>query len=335
MISTSRQTKKWFFPLFGLLTTLLIFYLIFTEVNLGALIDALKQARYSYALPAVVLLLIGLVARGLRWRALLGNGFPLIRAFSIMNIAYLMNGLLPFRMGEAARAYLASRGEQALPVFQTVSTIIVERLLDVLAVLVVIGLALASGPLPKEIQTAGIVATAVVVGGFLGLIVLSQRRAFVQRMVNFGFSFLARLGIQNRAVQERFSVWLNHFLDGLKPLTMPGLLLQALGYTAISWILSIWSGYILMLSFFPEASWSATFLYMAASALAVAVPAAPGNLGPFELSILLALNASGYGDSPDTVIAFALFVHGVNLAINVTTGIAGFVTEGISLKQLY
>jgi uncharacterized membrane protein YbhN (UPF0104 family) len=89
-----------------------------------------------------------------------------------------------------------------------------------------------------------------------------------------------------------------------------------------------------MLSFFPQASWAATFLYMAASSLAVAVPA-PGNLGPFELSILLALNASGYGDSQDTVIAFALFVHGVNLAINVTTGVIGLITEGISLKQLY
>jgi uncharacterized membrane protein YbhN (UPF0104 family) len=153
-------------------------------------------------------------------------------------------------------------------------------------------------------------------------------------LVTVSFDFLARLGFQNRQFQERFLIWLNHFLDGLKPLTIPGLLFQALSYTAISWILSVCAGYILMLSFFPQASWSATFLYMAASSLAVAVPA-PGNLGPFELSILLALNASGYGDSQDTVIAFALFVHGVNLAINVTTGVIGLITEGISLKQLY
>jgi uncharacterized protein (TIRG00374 family) len=317
-----------------MLTTLLIFSLIFTQVNFSALAAALTQARYIYALPAVLLLLIALGVRALRWHVLLGNGFSLIRTFSIMNIAYMLNGLLPFRMGEAARAYLASRGERPLPIFHTVSTIIVERLLDVLAVLIVIGLALATGPLPIEIQTAGIIAMIVVVVGFLVLVILSRQRAFVQQMVAVSFDFLARMGIQNREVQERFFIWLNHFLDGLKPLTIQGLLFQALSYTAICWILSVCAGYILMLSFFPEASWPATFLYMAASSLAVAVPT-PGNLGPFELSILLALNATGYGDSQDTVIAFALFVHGVNLVINVTTGIIGIITEGISLKQLY
>jgi uncharacterized protein (TIRG00374 family) len=332
---TARQTRRWFLPLAGVLITLLIFYLIFKQVNLSAFAAALRQARYIYAVPAVLLLLIGLGARALRWRVLLGNDFPLIRAFSIMNIAYMMNALLPFRVGEAARAYLASRGEHPMPIFQTVSTIIVERLLDVLALVVVIGLALASGPLPKEIQTAGVVTTVMVVVGFLVLVLLSRQRALAQQVLTVIFRLLSRFGIQSAVFQEKLSRWLNHFLDGLQPLTDPGRLLRAVGYTAISWILSLWAGYLLMVSFFSDATWAATFMYMAASSLAIAVPAAPGNLGPFELSILLALNASGYADVPDTVIAFALFVHGVYLVINVATGLIGMVTEGISLRQLY
>jgi len=331
--SVLQQTRKWFLPLLGILTTLLILFLIFTQVDFSALNTALKQARYIYAVPALLLLLISLVVKGLRWHILLGNGFPLIRAFHILNIANLMNGLLPFRMGEAARAYLTTRGENPMPIFHTVSTIVVERLLDVLALLVVIGLALANGPLPVEIQRAGIFATLLVVVGFLVLVILSQQRVFMQKIVTAIFNFLARFGIHNRGIQERFMLWLNHFLDGLKPLTTPRLLFLVLGYTTISWILALCAGFILMLSFFPQASWPATFLYMAASSLSVAVPT-PGNLGPFELSILLALNASGYSGLQDTVIAFALFVHGVYLALNAITGIIGLIAEGISLKQL-
>ncbi|MBZ0294021.1 MAG: flippase-like domain-containing protein [Anaerolineae bacterium] len=335
MTTTAQQNRRWVLPLVGVLITLFIFYLIFTQVNLGAFAAALRQARYIYAVPALLMLLVGLGARALRWRALLGNRFPLIRAFSIMNIAYMMNALLPFRMGEAARAYLVSRGEGALPIFQTVSSIIVERLLDVLALVVVIGLALASGPLPAEIQTAGVFTTIMSVVGFLVLVLLSRQRALAQQMLAVTFRLLSRFAGQKPTLQEKLSRWLNHFLDGLQPLTDPALLFRAVGYTAVSWILSLWAGYFLLGSFFPDATWSATFLYIAASSLAIAVPAAPGNLGPFELSILLALNASGYGDARDTVIAFALFVHGVYLVINVATGLVGLVSEGISLRQLY
>jgi uncharacterized protein (TIRG00374 family) len=191
------------------------------------------------------------------------------------------------------------------------------------------------GPLAKEIQTAGVVTTVMVVVGFLVLVLLSRQRALAQQVLTVIFRLLSRFGIQSAVFQEKLSRWLNHFLDGLQPLTDPGRLLRAVGYTAISWILSLWAGYLLMVSFFSDATWAATFMYMAASSLAIAVPAAPGNLGPFELSILLALNASGYADVPDTVIAFALFVHGVYLVINVATGLIGMVTEGISLRQLY
>jgi hypothetical protein len=75
-------------------------------------------------------------------------------------------------------------------------------------------------------------------------------------------------------------------------------------------------------------------LYIAAAAFAIAVPAVPGNLGPYELSIMLALGAMGFGQPAETAAAFALVVHGVNLAVHAITGVIGFIQEGISLGQL-
>jgi uncharacterized membrane protein YbhN (UPF0104 family) len=132
----------------------------------------------------------------------------------------------------------------------------------------------------------------------------------------------------------RLTRWLDHFLDGLQPLTHPRALLAALAWTAVSWGFSTIAGYILMFTFYTQASWAATMLYIAAAAFAIAVPAVPGNLGPYEGSIYLAISAMGYANPAGTAVAFAVLVHGLNLLVHASTGVAGFIQEGISLEQL-
>ena len=53
-----------------------------------------------------------------------------------------------------------------------------------------------------------------------------------------------------------------------------------------------------------------------------------------KLSILLALRAMGYGEPAATATAFAIAVHAVNLLVNSSLGVYGFIQEGVSLDQL-
>jgi len=321
--------KRWRFGLLGAFISILAIYFIARQIDLTALGQALAKAQYIYVIPTLLLLAAGLVTRALRWQVLLSDALPLRRAFNITNVAYLVNAVLPLRMGEVARAYLATRADPPVPVLKSASTIIVERLLDLLAVMVLLGLALAGGPLPSELRAAAVFGIPALIAGFLVLVFLSRRRALAHRIVN---AIVGRL--PQRISSRRLSQWLDHFLDGLSPLTQPRALFLSLLWTACSWGFSTVAGYILMLAFFPQASWVATCLYIAASSLVIAVPAVPGSLGPFELSILLALSATGYGEPHDTAAAFALVVHGVNLGIFAVTGLIGFIQEGISLGQL-
>jgi uncharacterized membrane protein YbhN (UPF0104 family) len=98
--------------------------------------------------------------------------------------------------------------------------------------------------------------------------------------------------------------------------------------------LSVAAGYILMLAVWERADVATTCLFIAAAALAIAVPAVPGNVGTYELSILLALGATGYGQPAGDAAAFAILVHGVNLIVYAALGAVGFVQEGITLDQL-
>jgi hypothetical protein len=60
----------------------------------------------------------------------------------------------------------------------------------------------------------------------------------------------------------------------------------------------------------------------------------PGNIGTYEASILLALGALGYDAASGTAVIFAVMVHGINLLVHASTGVLGFIQEGISLEQL-
>ncbi len=318
--------KRWRIGLLGVAVSLLAIYFIVREIRPEQFWQALTEANYGYVLPSAALLVAGLVTRAFRWQLLLGHSLPLRRTFSIMNVAYLVNGVLPLRIGEVARIFLATRANPPVPPFKTASTIIVERLLDLLAVVLMVMVGVAAGPVPEVLRTAAAAGGVAVLVGFIVLVGLSWRRDWLHALMRFV--------IRGEGLRARLEPWVDHFLDGLKPLTQVRMLTGVLGWTALSWGISIAAGYILMFTFFDQASLSATLLYIAAAAFAIAVPAMLVNAGPYEAAIIVAISALGFGEPPERALAFAVLVHGLNLFVHAGTGVVGFLQEGISVSQL-
>ncbi len=324
-----KVVKYWRTGLLGVIASLLAVYFIISQMkDVGLMWSALRHADYGWVLVSMGVIVVGLFARGARWRALLGGALPFVRAFSITNVSYLVNGVLPLRIGELARAYLAAQVRPPVPILKSVGTIVVERLIDVLAVLIILALALSAGPLPDELRSAALVFAPLVVVGFAFLILLARER---ERALRLAERLISRIALLQR---RDWLAWMRHFLDGLTPLTQPAALTQVLLLAAASWACSLLSGYVLMIAFFGQGDWATTCLFSAAASLAVAVPAVPGNLGTYEASILLALGAMGYGEPAATAVAFAIAVHAVNLLVNSALGVYGFIQEGVSLDQL-
>lgn len=320
--------KQWRIGLVAIIVSAAAAVIVVSQIDLNLLKEALKTARYQFVFPCAALLLVGLLVRGLRWQHLLSYDLRFRRVFHIMNVAYLVNSLLPLRLGEVARAYLATRADPPVPVFKSLTTVVVERLLDLLAVVMLVAIGLIAGPVPSELRYAGAFFGVVGFAGFAMLVLLSRQRAILHRLLAFvtdRITALRRVNVQ---------AWLDHFLDGLLPLASINSLITALVLTALGWLFSVTAGYILMYTFFDDASWAATCLYIAAAALAIAVPAVPGSLGTYELSIIVALEALGYGDPSTRAVMFAVTVHAVNLLVHLGTGFLGFIAEGITLQQL-
>lgn len=113
----------------------------------GQIRFALRNARYYLIAPVFIILLLSHYTRALRWRLLIESlGYTPHKAntfFAVM-IGYLANQGVP-RMGEVLKCTVLARYEK-IPADKLVGTIILERLIDAISLLIVFGITLAIQP---------------------------------------------------------------------------------------------------------------------------------------------------------------------------------------------
>ncbi|MBI3959938.1 MAG: flippase-like domain-containing protein [Chloroflexi bacterium] len=101
----------------------------------------LAQADWGLLALAVLIHYSGFAMRGHRWQMLLaGMGYrlPYGRATGLLISGWFVSALLPARAGDAARIAalrLGRKGAPAVPVADSLSSIVLERVLDILAIL--------------------------------------------------------------------------------------------------------------------------------------------------------------------------------------------------------
>jgi uncharacterized protein (TIRG00374 family) len=156
---------------------------------------ALRSANMLLLLAAFLTYYLSFPIRTLRWRILLqnigytkANGVKLPRFWKLLEILYISwfaNVIVPAKLGDLYRAYLL-RKETDLPTSRTFGTVLAERLLDLIVLLllfipaVIISL---HENLPTQLQTGLKVTLALVVLGIAGLFVLRLFPAQIARLV--------------------------------------------------------------------------------------------------------------------------------------------------------
>ncbi len=109
--------------------------------------ESLKNARYYLIFPVLAILIISHYIRALRWKLLIEPlGYPVrgFNAFLAVMIGYLTNLAFP-RLGEVVKCTALARYEKA-PVDKLIGTVILERIIDTLCLLVIFGITLAIQP---------------------------------------------------------------------------------------------------------------------------------------------------------------------------------------------
>ena len=314
--------------LVGLAVSLAALLLAFRGVHAGEMLAALREANYFYVALAVVFNLLGLYARALSWRIILGHKVPYLRVFAALNEGYLLNNVLPFRLGEVGRAYLVSRG-QALRTTQALSSVLVERVIDLCMIMGLLGafLPLVAGlEWARQAAVLWVLITALALGG---LFVLARSREMLLRIFRWGAGRLPRLNLQ------RWEPRLGAFIDGMGALRDGRRFAAAALCSGTAWLMAGAGNSVLLLALPIHVNvpfFVVGFFALVVCGLGASLPSAPASAGVFELSVVAALSVFQVNSS--LALSYALAYHLVLFGLTGVLGALALAREGESLTHL-
>ena len=245
---------------------------------------SIRTANIYFVLAAFTIYYLSFPIRTLRWRLLLQNAgytkaneIELPKFWKLLEIIYISwfaNSIVPAKLGDLYRAYLL-RKETGLPTSRTFGTVIAERLLDLIVLLLLFIPAVMISlheNLPSQLQTGLKITLVVVIAGIVGL--------FLLRL------FPAQIG---RLVPKRFRGHYNHFQEGtlgsfrrvpiLTPLTVAVWACESLRFFFIALALNLIGGSFLHI-------FSAALFIALGEALLTVVPFTSGGIGLVEGGML-------------------------------------------------
>jgi uncharacterized protein (TIRG00374 family) len=300
-----RRRRRLVIHLTTVVVTVFFSYVALSGIKLGRVWDALRTSDYLWLLPALAAFALSTAARALRWRSLFAHDRrpPRGSVANAMTVGYLYNNILPARAGEAARVLVLTR-RSSTPPAEIIGTVVLERLYDVIAILVIFFIAEPWLPHVSWFGAAAVVA--VVLAGLIGATVaglaVSGDRAVTTLLRPLRRFSLFSEGRLDRTVSE-----INHGLGGLR---RPRVAFEAFVWTVAAWLLSALCAYIVSLAFRLHLSFASGVLVIVAVGLGMILPSPPGAIGVFEAAALIALKA--YGVSHSVALSYALVLHAVN-----------------------
>jgi glycosyltransferase 2 family protein len=317
--------KRLIFLLAGLVISLVSLYYALLGFKLNDVWDAMGRMQMGFFLLMIVPYVLTFMTKVWRWKVLLHSDDKRVTTgllFSALMISYIP---FPFRAGEVARAVVVN-AKTGIPAARVFSTILVEKVLDVLTLLLMLGLALPFISLPKELQGPATGLGLFFLAGALALLVLVLRPDLARKLVAVVARRLpARLG-------PRIEVITEHALEGLAPMSDPRVASRAALWSLATWSINAVTIYFLMSAFNVVTSPLAAVMVVVATNLGMAIPSAPGYIGTFELAVVLTLGVLNIPGG--TAKTFALVYHFIALVPVATIGVIAALQQGVGLAAL-
>jgi glycosyltransferase 2 family protein len=313
-----------------------LLFLFFRGMDWKALGAALRSAHPGFLLAVAGVTVVTYVTRAWRWGYLLAPlaKVPLKDLFSATVVGF-MTGLVVPRAGEVVRPYLVGR-RHGVPISAAFASIILERLVDLITVLLLFGAYLYVLPMP-EAQTRGpllgVLKAAGAVAGLAALAVLALLFAFRLR----GDRAMVLVDRLLKPLPTRLASAASHgfraFGDGLAVLQASGAhLLAIFGQSLLLWLCIDLTMYLNNRAFGLDLPFHSTFLLIGFLTVGVAIPT-PGMVGGFHESYLLALTQA-YGVDKGVAAAAGITAHALSNLPVLVLGLIFIGREGLTFGKV-
>lgn len=319
--------KNIFKLLLGFVVSFIFLYFTFSEVNFSNIGLQLKEVRPEFLLFALIVCLLTLYLRSLRWGYILRSTFIFNQKFllPVSSVGIAAITILPLRLGEIVRPLLISKNSN-IKFSSALASIVFERIIDAFMIITALSIVIIFSSVPDWAYKAGI-------GLLFSISLILLMIIFVYFNKDKTKVIFSKLSI---ILPERLvnfiQVAFNSFLIGLSILSKP---LDMLFAFLIS--IFIWFNYglIVYLMFYFHSfdlPIIAAYSVVVLTFLATSLPAAPGFLGTFQYGSFLALTS--YGVYVDAAAFFSLSYYLVMIGMNIFLGLIFFPMVNLDGKFL-
>jgi uncharacterized protein (TIRG00374 family) len=286
----------------GILISLIAIYLAAAGVDYASVWAALSRANLPLVGLALTSVLVNTAAKAVRWKLLMGERgahVPLRHALRLHLVGQMLNNVLPARVGDLSRVYMAGDLGIARPF--VLGTVAVEKVVDMLCYVLIFALLLLLMPLPAWVSQPAyvlVVLTGVAMLGAALVLLYRRRQPGLPRWA------LALLPARYRA---RANTIVADGLDGLHVVADGHGVLRVALWSGLIWLTAALTNGLAMRALQLELPAVAPLFVLFVLVAGINIPAAPGRIGVFEYLCVLALAVFGVGQA--AALSFGLLLH--------------------------
>jgi uncharacterized protein (TIRG00374 family) len=288
----------------GVSLAILFLWLIVRQINPDEIKRAFDGAYLKWIIAALMAFAVGYSCRIERWRLMLERDNPELKwggCAGPLMASFAANNVLPFRAGDVLRSF-AFNSKLGTSSGVVIATLFVERLLDLLMVLVLLAAALAVFGM-DTIRFAGVGSAVLIAGAAAILVVLLLPHIFAPLALAIG-RFASRISPK---LGQKLLDEIDKSLATLQHLAKGNSMLKLVSWSLMAWCAEgcvFWFSALALPSItMPLAGW----LALPVGTLATLIPSTPGYVGTFDYFTVRAMTELGNAAAAAT--AYALLVH--------------------------
>lgn len=320
----------------GIVLSILLLAWALRDVSFEQVWNELRSADPLLFTYGVVINMVGFAIRAFRWGILLRPleiPAPFGARFASICVGFAANNLLPGRVGEFARPLALSRISK-VPLSSAFATLVVERILDGVALVSILFITMAQADFPSSGNIGGVDTRAA--AQVIALVMLAIGIfLFVMVFVPAFFVKLAERVVSPFSERVKLPVLagVHSFLAGLAVLRSPLLFSASAGLAFFQWWFTAWGFLVTARAFgIGEVTLNGALWLQSLIAMSVSIPSSPGAFGPFEAAARLGLAL--WGVPAEKSVPFGFGLHLGSLIPVTLLGVFYLTRLGLSWREV-
>ena len=316
-------------------------YYTLRNISLDELIASFKEVELVYVLPAFAIIILTFVVRAYRWQILLRpfKQIPVNDIYAPLMIGFMGN-ILPARAGEFLRAYLVGK-KHGITFAGSLSTIIVERLFDMVCLLILfVWVFVVNIDMFDPQLTFSGISVQTMLAGFgrfcgilvIGLLCFMFLLSYKEEQVKSWIGWLVKPFPDKW--KDRILFMVGEFALGCKIIRDPGALAQIIFLSLALWALFVATYYPFYFAFdLQNKSLDSVLLLTVMVCVLITILPTPGFLGSFNAGVLIALHEI-MGEAEVTAVSFGMVAWAASFIVLIGGGVFFIFKDHMSVQSL-